>query len=223
MPRIVYRLQDGTRVPGVTTILSRFKESGGLIHWAWNLGMEGKDYREERDAAADAGTMGHQLVEADIKGTVPAIKSAEAMKLTDEEWQTRYENGLRALEAYKTWKEGSRVEIIGSELPLVSERLRVGGCIDAVATINSELSLLDWKTSNRLYADYLIQIAAYREIWNENHPERLIESAHLVRFDKVYANFAHHYFGPEVLDEAVKAFRLMRELYDIDAFLKKAV
>jgi hypothetical protein len=40
-----YRLADGTRVPSVTEILSRFKEGGALIHWAWRLGMEGEDYR----------------------------------------------------------------------------------------------------------------------------------------------------------------------------------
>ena len=40
---------EGQRLPSVTTVLSRFKDSGGLIHWAWSLGKEGKDYREERD------------------------------------------------------------------------------------------------------------------------------------------------------------------------------
>ena len=52
----------GERIPGTTTIIGRFKESGALVHWAWKLGMEGKDYREVR--AADAGTAAHAMMEA---------------------------------------------------------------------------------------------------------------------------------------------------------------
>ena len=70
-PKSGYRLADKTRVPGVTTITGRFKESGGLIHWAWDLGMQGINYRDARDKAADAGTLGHDMIEAFIKGQDP--------------------------------------------------------------------------------------------------------------------------------------------------------
>lgn len=73
MPTQVYRLKDGTRVPSVTTIISRFKESGGLVHWAWQLGIDGKDYRKVRDEAADAGTLAHALLECDHKGLAVGI------------------------------------------------------------------------------------------------------------------------------------------------------
>ena len=36
-----YLLPDGTRVSGVTTILGRFKESGGLLQWAFQVGKSG--------------------------------------------------------------------------------------------------------------------------------------------------------------------------------------
>jgi len=66
-PKEGYYLADGTRVPGVTTIISRFKESGGLMYWAWNEGREGRDYRDTSRTAADAGTLAHALVESRIK------------------------------------------------------------------------------------------------------------------------------------------------------------
>src|ERR1051326_3779732 len=40
MPTQPYRTKNGKRVPGVTTILSRFKDSGGLIWWANRLALE---------------------------------------------------------------------------------------------------------------------------------------------------------------------------------------
>ena len=62
MPTQIYKTKDGKRVPSVTTITGRFKESGGLIWWAWDLGIQGIDYRKVRDSAADAGTLAHAMI-----------------------------------------------------------------------------------------------------------------------------------------------------------------
>ena len=67
-PREGYYAADGKRVPGVTTVIGRFKDSGGLIHWAWNEGKEGRDYRDTSGKAADIGTLAHAFVEAKLMG-----------------------------------------------------------------------------------------------------------------------------------------------------------
>jgi len=46
-----YRLADGSIVPSVTTILG-ILDKPRLPYWAWDLGRQGLDYREVRDAAA---------------------------------------------------------------------------------------------------------------------------------------------------------------------------
>ena len=53
-----YRGADGKKLPSVTTVLSRFKESGGLIRWAYGQGQakergEINDLYDSRDAAAN--------------------------------------------------------------------------------------------------------------------------------------------------------------------------
>lgn len=65
MPRPIggYKLKDGTRVPGASTIAKIGSDSGGLIHWAWEQGIAGLDYQASRDAAADAGTLVHAAAE----------------------------------------------------------------------------------------------------------------------------------------------------------------
>lgn len=50
-PKQGYFTKDGVRVPGTTTIISRFKESGALIYWAYNRGKEGLELYESRDKA----------------------------------------------------------------------------------------------------------------------------------------------------------------------------
>src|SRR6476620_9773548 len=124
-PKDGYRL-DGERIPGVTTIIGRFKPAGGLIHWAWQLGKDGKDYREVRDKAADAGTMAHDMVEADIYGTELQLQLA-----TDIE-RGVHEKALGAFAAYKAWKEQSQLEVAEAEVSLVSKAHRFGGSLDAM-------------------------------------------------------------------------------------------
>lgn len=205
-----YKNAAGERVPRVSTIISRFKESGGLVHWAWQLGMDGKDYKAVRDEAADAGTCAHAMIEAFIKSQ-PFVRQGwgeDVLAKADS-----------AFAAFQTWAAGTRLEPHASEVRMVSEQLRVGGTCDAVIKINGQLAIGDWKTGS-LYADHLYQVAAYSMLWEETHPDEPITGGyHLLRFSRENADFGHSYFGE--LEGAKRGFLLMRELYSIDAALKK--
>ena len=50
MPTGQYKLSNGKLVVGTTTVIGRFKDSNALIHWAWDCGKKGLDYRQERDS-----------------------------------------------------------------------------------------------------------------------------------------------------------------------------
>ncbi len=206
-----YRTADGTRVPGVTTVISRFKPSGGLIHWAWQLGTEGKDYRAQRDAAADSGTLAHAWIDDSIHGRESDFEPAGYS-------EAQIEAARRALEGFRRWSRGAQLVVVETELALVSEELRVGGTIDALARVHGSLALLDWKTSNRIYADYLVQIAAYAHLLREVRGIK-VEELHLVRLSKGNASFHHHSWSAESLEPAVRAFGLMRGLYALDSEL----
>ena len=208
----VYEDEAGVRLPSVTTIISRFKESSGLVHWAWNLGIQGKDYRAERAKAADAGTLAHIMVEHRLRG--------EEWPGTNEVEPEVVEKARQGFEAYLAWERITKLELRYSEVPLVSVSYRFGGTPDAVGEFDGKLILIDWKTSNSVYQDYLLQLAAYKQLWEENYPEHPIRGGfHLCRFGKETGDFAHHYY-PE-LDEAWEAFKHMRALYDLCARLKK--
>lgn len=205
-----YHTKDGVKVPSVTTVLSRFKEAGGLIHWAWQLGKEGKDYRDVRDEAADCGTMAHEAVEHWIKGL---------------EWKWVYpeqEKTKRAQKAYNAfleWANQTQLKVTHTEVALVSEKHKFGGTLDAML-IQGKRSLGDWKTSNKVYPEYLVQVAAYGILWEENFPDQPIEGGyHLLRFDKEYGDFHHSWWSE--LESAKRAFLLLREAYEIDKELKK--
>lgn len=215
----MYKLADGTRVPGVTTIIGRFKESGALMYWAWSQGREGLDYRQTADKAATAGSICHDMIEAWILGRPAPASSGDVSEAV-------HEMAARGFEAFLTWAKMTALQVTETEVPLVSERYRFGGTLDAIGTVGGELSIVDWKTSNRIYADYLLQLAAYRALWEERQ-ERLgevspIAGAHLLQVGKEFADFHHHYWPARVLDEAWRAFELQRRLYDFDKVLKAA-
>ena len=211
--REIYKDKAGKRLPSVTTIISRFKDSGGLLYWANNAGLDGLTLDQARTPAATAGTMAHDLVEAHINGQ-------ELPELIGE--QDVIAKARAAFDVYRRWQDMTKLEIRHTEVSLVSETYRFGGRLDAIGEIGGQLALVDWKTSNSVYADYLYQLAAYGLLWEEAYPEHtLVGGYHLCRFAKEHGDFSHHHFPS--LAEETETFLAMRALYDRVKFAEKRV
>jgi hypothetical protein len=217
-PTAGYKNAAGEKVPGVTTIIGRFKDSGALLHWAFGQGKlaeQGKinNLYEKRDEAAEAGTLAHTLIETAIHGGDPvAVCTAHPIA------ETR-EKAWNAYQQYQKWASQTGIEILATEIPLVSEKYQFGGTPDAIGKIGNDVVLVDWKTSNGVYVDYLIQLAAYKELIEECTEYRITGGFHLLRFSKESADFAHHHWGE--LDDAWRSFILFRDAYELDKKLKK--
>jgi len=217
-PKSGYKNFSGKKVPGVTTIIGRFKDSGGLLYWAFEQGKAAERGEIERlydlrDSAAQAGTLCHSMVEAHIRGEpFPDVKGIP-LAITAQA-QQGYDN-------YMTWAKNNKMEVTDQEVALVSERYQYGGCLDCIM-VDGERALGDWKTSNAIYQDHLIQLAAYKELWEENYPDKPITGGfHLCRFSKKHGDFAHHYWSE--LDDAWEQFKLFRKAYELDKKIKKRV
>ena len=197
---------DGQRVPSVTTICSRFKPSGGLVTWAWKLGMQGIDYKVVRDTAADAGTVAHEMVDCFI----------HSREFDPSEYESEIVQMARpAYGAFLEWAEGCKFTMLETETPLLSRKYMFGGTRDAIL-INGKRSLGDWKTSNAIYVEYLLQLAAYG-ILDEENGGVIDGGFHLLKFSKQErpddpVRFTHFYWSQ--LDLAKEAFLKERSLYD---------
>jgi hypothetical protein len=215
MPTIPYHLADGSRVPGVTTVISTSLgwNREALMWWANQEGLAGRNYRDSQKQAADAGTFAHAMVEAQIHGeqwTPPETATPEQLKLA-----------RLSFDAWKEWITNSRIKFIATEPHLVSEEYRFGGTPDAIGKLKSGICLLDWKTSKGIYAEYLVQLAAYEHLWNLAEPDQAITGGiHACRFDKTTGGFAHHFWPCEALRPAWEAFLALRRLYDLQREMK---
>ncbi len=150
----VYRLADGTKVPGVTTVLNATINKPALVKWANNLGLQGIDSSSYVDATARIGTLAHEMIQEYLGGpewdrsafTREEIDAAENAVLSFHEWERQ---------------TGHKMETVAIEMPVVSEKYRYGGTVDWLGYIDGKLWLMDIKTSKGLFPEHEYQVSAY--------------------------------------------------------------
>jgi len=153
----VYKTKDGVRVPSVTTVLGILAK-WRLLDWAWEMGMEGIDYREYRGAAANVGTLIHLFVECNLLRQKPDLSDYTPNEVR------KAGRGLRKFIAYKRLH---RLEPVVIERPFVSEEFGFGGTIDFFGLENDVNTLLDFKSGKGIYESHLLQVAAYKKLLEE--------------------------------------------------------
>ena len=181
-PHQKYFHKDGKQVVGVTTLLGVLGKDA-LMPWAAKMEREGilawfaagkqtwdlpkpYFYAGHTSKAADLGTIAHARIEAWLHGTTLDPSGLdEALYAAAAAPQTRFQE----------WWDGEGLELVSSEEQLVHPELRYGGTIDFVARDrDGKLVLGDIKTTkaNRdwPYPTVIAQVAAYRELWDENFP-----------------------------------------------------
>lgn len=222
-------------VPGVTTITSRFQDTGGLMWWANAVGKgerecedqtpcrscgkrAGKTTNEASAKAKDIGNLAHAMIENRVKKvTIPD----EFGHLTEDQWQTAED----CLGDFNRWYENFGVEVLETEIGLVSEEHQFGGRPDAIARVNGKLAILDWKTSRGLYPDYLAQVAGgYLVLIEESGMFGKVEEVHIIRISKESGSFNHHSWRRTHLQPAIDYFLTARTLFqqakDLEKMLK---
>ena len=210
MPANIYKNKAGKRVPGVTTIISGNLgwNKQQLMHWANAQGLDGKSHREVAEKAADIGTVAHKMVELEITGQKfdwPQLGMDMGLD------SDGIKKAQLAFSAFVEWRELVNFELLHAEHLLVSEELQVGGQID-IAAVQNKTAIVDIKTSNDVYADHKIQIAAYGALWNEHYPDNPIEAYYILKLGKD-GSFAYYYW-PE-LANGLEAFKLLRRLHGL--------
>lgn len=220
-PREGYWL-DGKQLPSVTTVLFPYSEGGadGLIYWAQKLlfawieenlpltSMEGIPKRlfiEARKLAGDIGTMAHEAIQywSETGQTYQFVGQA---KITDP--------AKLAYGSFLKWLERNNFKITHNEVRLTSKTHLYGGTLDVMGLTPVGRALGDWKTSNFVKKTMALQLAAYRQLWNENNPgDPITGGCNLVRFDKTTGMFQHDWFPDHVMDHAFKMFLNLLEVY----------
>jgi len=188
MPAIKYYAKDKEKLASVTQAIG-ILDKPALVPWGFKQGQayergEISGLYDSRDKAADAGTLAHKMIENHLKGLPePPTDGIETAALDKAEG---------CFIAYLDWERSHEFAYVESEKSLVSEKHRFGGTIDIGAVVG-DLAIVDIKTSKGVYFSMKVQVAAYKELWNENYPDRPINSCHILQLSPD-GGFAHHYY-----------------------------
>ena len=151
-----YKLPDGTRLPGVTTITKQLGwNTNVLMNWANKKGLEGIDTTKYVDNLADIGTLAHELV------TNSLLNKATDM---DDYSKNQIELAQNSANSFFRWAKGKKIKPILIETPLVSESLCYGGTPDIFAEVDGVKELIDLKTGSGIYPEMIIQVTAYQTL-----------------------------------------------------------
>lgn len=149
-----YFSKQGDQVAGVTTILQILSKPQ-LLNWAWECGLKNLDYRKIRDKAGGVGTITHLLVMHHLKNTTPDLSEYS---------QQDIDTAQNCMKSFYEWEKAHKLEPIMLEFPLVSDIYGYGGTPDFVGLVDGQLEIIDFKTGNAIYNDYLYQVSAYRQL-----------------------------------------------------------
>ena len=207
-----YQTMDGTVVPGVTTVLSVINKPQ-LVKWANNLGLQGIDSTAYVDETARIGTLGHEMIQEYLGGPKWDRASYDA---------TQVDLAENAVLSFFEWERqtGNKMETLEIELPLVSEKMRVGGTIDWYGTINGQRWLVDIKTSKGLYPEHVFQVSAYWSMLQELGYS--VDGVRLLRVGRTEdEGFDDHIIGGTSLELGLRVFEAALALYRAKQLFEK--
>lgn len=194
-------------IKSVTTIIGKNlgwnKEL--LMAWSRKMGMAGLDPNAVKDQAADTGSLCHDMIDCHIKGVECDLGqySFDAIAVA-----------ATGLEAYKEWEARQTIEYMFNEVSVVSEEHQYGGTFDCIAKVDGIVSLVDFKTSKGVYADHIIQLAAYKKAIEESMGI-VIEQCILIKIpkdmqeDSVVKPF---FIKSEIIESGFNVFKVLLDL-----------
>ena len=121
------------------------------------------------------------------------------------------------MENFHKWVESREIEWIASEKKVYSKFWNYAGTIDALAKINGELYVIDFKTSAKIYKEYYLQVYGYAQAIHEmvnDESNKHYPKGMIVRLDKNEDKFQEVAFEcePRVFHNAlsIKEFQSKR-------------
>ena len=135
------------------SIFKRIKKLTGKEYYATLKEAKGA-FRRQTKEAGESGTFAHNYISNHISGR-PQPKELNAKVKADDKAKS-------SIKAFGEWEKAHKVDWVASELVIGSEVHEYGGTLDALAYMDNIPSLIDFKTSNQISADYFLQTAAYQ-------------------------------------------------------------
>lgn len=173
-----------------------------------------KAHKDKLDEASNIGRMAHDWIESYIKYALnTGCQSIPYIPMPENE------QAKSCCQAAVSWMRNHRVRWIHTEKKVYSRQHRFAGTLDGLCMADSckdatccktefqdAVTLVDWKSSNSLYPEYLMQSAAYQWAFSEEFGTE-ITHRWVIRLGKEDGYFeSWHIEDPEDYKQDLKAF-----------------
>lgn len=139
------------------------------------LALEAKSaHKDKLEDAGFVGHMAHEFIEKWIIATLAGTELPE-IKLDDE-------RAVSCVNAFMKWHNAHNVRWVSTEQKIYSQEHHYAGTLDGTAIYSSctdrsccleqfvdQLVIMDFKTSNALRLEYILQVSSYRKAYLEEH------------------------------------------------------
>ena len=233
-------LVNGEYVPAVTTVLGATMAKPGLIYWAAGAGANwfaenctevgvyySVDHMRTNEVANGIKTA-HSKIAQESRGIGTEvhtyIEKFVRNKLGNSKGKLPKPSGERAansIKAFHSWFAENEVKFISAEEKIYNREHKFAGTVDAVAEVNGEFCLVDWKTSNSIYDEMYLQCAAYAKTADTIY-DRNIEATYILRLDKDVGEYQsiRSSLHDEYFDIFIHALYLYNGLNKIKSLIK---
>lgn len=203
-----YFLKGGKEVAGTTTILDVYAKNA-LPAWANKLGREGIKLSEYMKERANVGTLTHDLSGGYFIGKAPSKEG-----YTETEIKEAYECFDKFMEIGGKYS----FEPIDIETPLVSEVFEYGGKPDYYGKVDDLLTIGDWKTSDGVYDNMIIQLGAYYGLLKEN--KKLVQRGAIFNIPPGDKKARATFISVPTLEVGFEIFKHCLSIYNLKRRLK---
>lgn len=135
-----------------------------------------RQHQHKKEEAASIGGMVHAYAEA----FALAVIGKKEVPRVPEDADERVRAGINA---FLNWFVSNDVQFLHAEKLVYSPTHGFAGLVDAVANVNGQRTLIDYKTSKGVYTEMRYQVAAYRLAFEEEYG-KCLDGALILQFDK---------------------------------------
>jgi hypothetical protein len=155
----VTNLPIWTYVPSVTWIVGFYPKGIGFYKW---LAEKGWDEAEAiKEAAGDRGSKVHAALTDLLDGKTVAM-DAQCLNPSTEQLEPLSLEEYDAILSFARWHERVKPVLVARDVTVWNDQEGYAGTVDFVCTINGQLWIVDFKTSQSVWPSHELQLTGYK-------------------------------------------------------------